>query len=272
MTFIQFLQQVDFPFVVHLMRGITYLGNEVFYILVLPIAFWCWRKDAAVPLVLLLICTLVINVGLKEYWAIPRPDKSVRLIAATGFSFPSGHAQAPMVLWGYIAWITKSYRIPALIIFLIGLSRVYLGVHFIQDVFAGWLIGFTTLFIGIHLQKRMSSRDVHFEPIPMAILFLFLGAAVPVLFWHDLTVKGGGLMAGTLSGLYLERAWVKFEMSSTLLQGTAKAFLGMSGAILLYLGLKTILPDTDIFNWIRYADIGLWIGLVAPWIFARLKL
>jgi hypothetical protein len=46
----------------------------------------------------------------------------------------------------------------------------------------------------------------------------------------------------------------------------------MSGAILLYLGLKTILPDTDIFNWIRYADIGLWIGLVAPWIFARLKL
>jgi hypothetical protein len=49
------------------MRGITHLGDEVFYILVLPIAYWCWRKDAAVPLALLLISTLLLNVVLKEY-------------------------------------------------------------------------------------------------------------------------------------------------------------------------------------------------------------
>ncbi len=257
---------------IHLMRGITHLSDEVFYILVLPIAYWCWRKDAAIPLAILLLSTLVLNVGLKEYWAIPRPNESVRLIEATGFSFPSGHAQAPMVLWGYIAWITKSYRWPALIVFLIGISRVYLGVHFIQDVFAGWLIGFTTLYIGIHIQQRIALRKIQFEAIPMALLFGLLGVLVPTIFYHELTVKGGGLMAGALSGLFLEKAWVQFKISHAFWKKAAKALLGISGAVLLYIGLKSILPATDLFNWLRFLGIGLWIGLGAPWAFARLRL
>lgn len=257
---------------IHLMRSITYLGDEVFYILVLPIAYWCWRKEAAVPLAILLISTLVLNVGLKEYWAIARPDESIRLTEAAGFSFPSGHAQAPMVLWGYIAWITKSYRWPVLIIFLIGISRVYLGVHFIQDVFAGWLIGFTTLYIGIQIQKRIESQKIQFNPIPMALLFGFLGALVPIIFYHELTVKGGGLTAGALSGLYLEKAWVQFELSSDFWKKAVKAFIGIAGAVLFYIGLKSILPVTDLLNWLRFLSIGLWIGLGAPWTFTRLRL
>ncbi|MBT3617367.1 MAG: phosphatase PAP2 family protein [Candidatus Marinimicrobia bacterium] len=254
------------------MRGITHLGDEVFYILVLPIAYWCWRKDAAVPLALLLISTLVLNVVLKEYWSILRPNESIRLIEATGFSFPSGHAQAPMVLWGYIAWMTKSYRWPALIIFLIGISRVYLGVHFIQDVIAGWLIGFTTLYLGIQIQKRIEFRKIQFEPIPMALICGFLGVLIPTVFYHELTVKGGGLMAGALSGLFLEKSWGNFRMSTILWKQIAKAIIGMAVAVVLYSGFKFTFPATDLFNWVMFLCIGLWIGLGAPWTFSRLRI
>ena len=94
-----------------------------------------------------------------------RPDAVFSLISENGYSFPSGHALMSVVFYGAIAYfIYKLYQkmwqkivlaaVFAALIFLIGFSRVYLGVHWVSDVVAGWLVGFLILIFLILIFKR----------------------------------------------------------------------------------------------------------------------
>jgi undecaprenyl-diphosphatase len=94
--------------------------------------------------------TAALNVGLKLLFARDRPDALLRLIDTSGYSFPSGHAMASAAIYGAVAVVlfTRFPRIkwPSLIVCValvtaIGLSRVYLRVHYPSDVLAGWGLG-----------------------------------------------------------------------------------------------------------------------------------
>ena len=149
MNLILFLQQFDYPALVYIFKAITLLGNPEFYFLALAVIYFSWRKEEIAPLAALLFISYFINIELKEFFSISRPPEELFFITVFGHGFPSGHAQVSMVLWGYIAWRLKSFSWPALFVLLIGVSRVYLGVHYFNQVFAGWLVGFTTLVLGI---------------------------------------------------------------------------------------------------------------------------
>jgi undecaprenyl-diphosphatase len=89
-----------------------------------------------------------LNGALKGAFARPRPDLWEPMLHYPGYSFPSGHAMATMTLaWvlGLLAWRTR-WRWPVLALMsaftaLVGLSRLYMGVHFPSDVLAGWAAG-----------------------------------------------------------------------------------------------------------------------------------
>ena len=92
------------------------------------------------------------NTLLKQLVARTRPEALEPIIEERGFSFPSGHAALGMVAWGIVAVVvvrsplpisTKRWLLAGLVVlvFLIGLSRVYLGVHYPSDVVAGWAAG-----------------------------------------------------------------------------------------------------------------------------------
>ena len=91
---------------------------------------------------------------MKLFFAKPRPELWHRLIPETSFSFPSGHAVGSMVVYGFIAYILAKemqqhkhivYAAASLLIIAIGLSRLYLGVHYPTDIIAGYGIGFLWL-------------------------------------------------------------------------------------------------------------------------------
>ncbi len=81
----------------------------------------------------------------------PRPPVAERLISVTGWSFPSGHATQSVAFWGMLVVVlcggrtravrTVGWVVAALVALAVGLSRIYLGVHWISDVTAGWLLG-----------------------------------------------------------------------------------------------------------------------------------
>ena len=110
----------------------------------------------------------LILLGLKEFFARARPEESV--IHAGGYAFPSGHAFAAMVFWGYLIYLSWKHigikvldfvvtMVCFLMIFLIGTSRVYLNVHWLTDVLGGFLSGFAWLVISILIVRHVEWPD-----------------------------------------------------------------------------------------------------------------
>ena len=155
-----------------LMIFITYLGNWQAIvglgIVMLAILWSMKKKREAVFFATAVISGEIIKEILKFIFHKERPDISLALIQENGFSFPSGHAFMSVIFYGMICYFiyqackNKWQKIILLItttilIFLIGYSRIYFGVHWISDVLAGWLIGGAVLAFFIVKLKNIKS-------------------------------------------------------------------------------------------------------------------
>jgi undecaprenyl-diphosphatase len=117
-----------------------------------------------------LLGALVIGVAslgngiVKVIIARERPDLLEAMVTEPGFSFPSGHAALGMVAWGVLGVLVSRSRLGprtqwaliaalAIAIVLIGLSRIYLGVHYPTDVMAGWTAGAVVVFLYARLTR-----------------------------------------------------------------------------------------------------------------------
>lgn len=157
---------------VSLASWITLLGDmKVVGIAVLAISLllWIFKKQLYIlPLWLTIFGSELITLAGKMI--IHRPRPLVALYAESGFSFPSGHATIAVALYGFLAYIlfreskqwkskTNSVVICVLIILLIGFSRLYLGVHYLSDVWGGYLSGLLWLIIGIAITEWMRTEQ-----------------------------------------------------------------------------------------------------------------
>lgn len=102
-----------------------------------------------------LALVFALNIALKEIVHRPRPE-GFRLITETGYSFPSGHSMVAMAFYGLLAWMVWHYERDRfvralcvsgfmLVVVAVGLSRIYLGVHYATDVMAGFCISLAWL-------------------------------------------------------------------------------------------------------------------------------
>lgn len=122
------------------------------------------NKKIKLSLAINLIGITLINNLIKVIIARPRPNIN-RLVSETGYSFPSGHSITSMVFYGYLIYLIYKYvdnkkiKIPLIIVLailipLIGLSRIYLGVHYTSDVLCGFLLGWIYLIIFISISNK----------------------------------------------------------------------------------------------------------------------
>lgn len=125
-------------------------------------------KKIKISLVINLLGVTIINNLIKVIVARPRPDIN-RLVRETGYSFPSGHSITSMVFYGYLVYLIYKYidnkkiKIPLMIFLIIlipiiGLSRIYLGVHYTSDVLCGFLLGIVYLILFISISKKYLER------------------------------------------------------------------------------------------------------------------
>lgn len=156
----------------------TFLGSGatefILYFLVAGLLYVKFKMKWE-PLVLFVgvLGAWLLNSGLKELFERDRPSPEGWLVEVDSFSFPSGHAMVSMLFYGlvgYLFWINlrhvwkQAWLIPpttALVIICIGLSRVYLGVHYASDILAGFVAGgalLTGCMIGVHTIRYRRSR------------------------------------------------------------------------------------------------------------------
>lgn len=174
-SFLLWLHQFANPSLDNLMLFITNLGNPSTVIIIAGISLgilW-WRRFRVEKYIFLLSClgAIILNTGLKLFFTKSRPELWNRLITEKSFSFPSGHALGSMVLYGFIAYLLAThypkfakifYILAVILIAAIGISRLYLGVHWPTDIIAGYGVGFLWLMICITMLKLQRIRQGQF--------------------------------------------------------------------------------------------------------------
>lgn len=164
-----FLTQRTF-FGIKFFEAISSLGNWqiVLFISLVIFSFLFVKKKTVfvVPYILVVSCAELLTYFGKIIFGRPRPQSAILSLA--DFSFPSGHAVIAVTFYGFLAYIlikllNKRYKTLVLIlasglIILIGLSRLYLGVHYLSDVLAGYLLGLISLLTGlVFLEKKIKN-------------------------------------------------------------------------------------------------------------------
>ncbi|MBQ3611990.1 MAG: phosphatase PAP2 family protein [Firmicutes bacterium] len=152
------------------MKAITYMGNwqTITVICLILLAFRKTRLTYGVPLSIGALFVSLANKGIKAIVMRPRPDQAMFLIEQGGWSFPSGHSITSMFFYGMAIWlIRRNVTDPGLAdiltvllaipMVLIGVSRVYLGVHYPTDVLAGWCLGVLVIAAIAEIIKRASN-------------------------------------------------------------------------------------------------------------------
>ncbi len=157
-TFSKWVFQLHNPVFTAFFRFITdfgYIQILLILLVIILIVFHKYRFAYILPIHVTI--SVIFNMILKNIFARPRPEM-LRLIDEVGFSFPSGHAMVTMVAYGYLIYVVHHYiqqkwlrySLIAFLVFIIvsvGLSRIYLGVHYLTDVLAGYSISLFYLLV-----------------------------------------------------------------------------------------------------------------------------
>lgn len=144
-------------------RQITRFGNGEI-VIAIALLFLLIRKKLAFFCLINIICNNLLNTGLKLLMMRVRPN-ILRLIEIGGYSFPSGHAMISMAFYGLLIYFVHRlkyfknikillYCVFVLIIVLVGVSRIYLGVHYASDVIGGYLASLAYLFVLISMIEK----------------------------------------------------------------------------------------------------------------------
>jgi len=247
---------------------------------------------------------------MKQLFHQPRPywvGNVQALSTETSYGIPSTHASDSFAAWAYLgvrlqkAWL---WTLAVVLILLIGISRIYLGVHFPHDVIFGWLIGAVAIFIFVRLEERII-EFLQAQTIGRQILTVFALSIIILLIAHliHFLVQGAsdpeawaqysilsrspshfytvaGAFMGATNGYLLMVRLAPFKTSGTPAQKIGRYFLGIVGLILIWKGLDSLFglvaPEESLFGYflryIRYGATGVWATFLAPLIFLRLKL
>jgi len=260
----------------------------------------------------------MVNTALKVAFHGPRPywyssNVKVLVSAENSFGVPSGHAQNGVVVWGTLADRIKHrtiWIIAIIVMFLIGISRIYLAVHFPHDVLLGWLFGVVMLWALLRFERPVLNWIKKYQiGIQLLIIFVFSLFLIFIVIIAQLSLSGWSLpmdwvsnahlafpnepeinplsyhnylsSPGAFFGLAAGWIWISklggFSTKDTWLKLILRYILGLVGVLVLYLGLGALFSDSETFisysiRYIRYALIGFWISGFAPWLFVKLKL
>lgn len=289
--FILWVQSFSNPLLDTVFMAITWLGTIYGYMVILPLIYWSIDRQIGRRLFFLIMASELISTFFKNLFRVPRPDPTaVRQPAPeTSFSFPSDHAQTGgVVFWGYLAakvqrrWFTV---LAVLMAFLLGFSRIYLGVHTPQDVVAGWLIGLIVLWAALKLEPVLVRRWGQLalgQQVAVAILLpllplLLLPSDENGHYPGEMAGRLAGILIGAALGSILEDRTVRFNVAGSWLQRLLRYVFGIALVLGIYLA-GSLIPDLT--PWaldtavrvLRYTLLGLVAFWLIPWLFVKLRL
>jgi membrane-associated phospholipid phosphatase len=268
---IKFIQSYSNPFLDGFFQLITMLGEDMFFILAVALVFWCIDKSFGYKMGFAYLTCGVVNTVIKEICRVPRPIgypgvRSLRVETAGGYSFPSGHTQQAAVFWySMMLELRKKWLYAAGIslIILVGLSRMYLGVHTLLDVVGGALIGLVWIFVSNRLFDWSAKAG---KPELLAVFVLPMLAGL--YFFPTATYfKVAGTITGFWAGYIIEFKYIHYDVRAAFIEQAVKMGIGLAGLLAIKTFVKMLLPQALFSDFIRYALLGIWMTVIAPLLF-----
>lgn len=295
MEFLRLLEGVRVPVLNEFMLAITYLGDEIAFLVVALIMFWCVDKRKGYYILSVGLLGTLANQFMKLWFRVPRPwvlDEKFTILeqareGAGGYSFPSGHTQSSVGTFGGIATVVKNKVVKVVCIavaVLVPFSRMYIGVHTPQDVFvaAGMAI-----FLILVLRPFVLGHDGKYIPVVLGVLTV---AAVAYLCFvefypfpvdidaHNLLsgTKNAYTMLGALLGFlivyFVDGKWMHFPVKAVWWAQLLKIVIGLVLVLAVKEGLssplKMLLGEYP-GRMVRYFLIVIVAGIVWPLSFSH---
>ena len=299
----------------NIMKLASFLGTEEFFLLIMPAVYWCWDARLGFRLGMILVLSNGLCDSLKTAFHTPRPYWVSREVNAWGsetcFGLPSAHAQNAVAFWGLLAGYLKTERAWAAALTLsliIGLSRIYLGVHFAEDVFCGWALGFLILGAFLFAEKQMKDRlaglDLGIQIFvsllaSFGLLSLYALARFSMDGWQmpsswascalaatgnaidplnlKFTLTSAGMLFGLGAGYSLMRRRMRFLAPDAACRKATCYLLGMVGLLMIWYGLGELRRGqtaivVDAIYYLRAALAGIWVAVLAPLLLVKVGL
>ena len=293
-----------------LMGFFTFLGTIQFYLILIPFLYWNVDTRLGLRVLLLLVGSGVATDYLKQLVHLPRPywvGGVRRLSTELSYGIPSGHASGSLAIGALLAarfrqrWLWGGL---AALIFFIGLSRMYLGVHFPHDVVAGWALGLASAYLFLEAGQwvepwlRARSERAQLSPAFGASFVILPGAVLvqavisgspdpggrpvfsaPACVLCAASTGAGALLGGSVGYVHMRRR-APFRTDGVWAQRLARFALGAVGTFLVLEaldGLFALLAEDEtllgyLLRYVRYALTTYYATFGAPALFLRLKL
>lgn len=289
MQVLYWLESIRMPGLNEFMLTITHLGEETAFLALALIFFWCIDKKKGYLIMAVGFIGTMANQFLKLIFRIPRPwvlDENFTILeeareAATGYSFPSGHTTNAVGTFGSIAASTEKRWVRVLTVtlaVLVGISRMYVGVHTPKDV----LVGALTSVVLILLLRNICLQDKGMKPLVAGMIAMSLGLLAFVELYPfpadvdaqnlESGVKNAYTMIGCLAGVAIvyvvDKKYINFHTEAVWWAQILKAVLGLVVVLLAKEGLRA--PLEALFaghmaaRAVRYFLIVIVAGIVWP--------
>lgn len=290
MEFLRFLEGIRIPVLNELMLGITYLGDEIAFLVVALVLFWCVDKKKGYYVLAVGFLGTITSQLMKLMCRIPRPwvrDPDFTILeqareGAGGYSFPSGHSQSSVGTFGSIAGVTKNKILKILclaVCVLVPFSRMYIGVHTPADVLVGSAIAIVLIFV---LRPLILRNDGKYLPVLLIVMTVAaVGYLCFVSFYpfpedvdqHNLLsgTKNAYTLLGALLGFlvvyFVDEKWLRFPVKAVWWAQCLKVLIGLVLVLAVKEGLssplKALLGEYP-GRLVRYFLIVIMAGVIWP--------
>ncbi len=283
---ILWLQELDrFWLVDVFFQAVSFLGEEYFYIAVLALVYWLINKRLGEFVGVTLGVTFAFNNLAKDFFEAPRPFEESNLVenkrpgTATGHSMPSGHTQGAASFFAAFAFYLrrKSVLILAIVVtVLMMFSRMYLGVHYLEDVLVGGALGFLTVGFVYYFFNRYRNQQRALHRFYAVLIVLFL----PFTFFvtgNDF-FRGYGILVGLIAAVVFEKRFVSFTLEISWPKKLLRYLLGMIILLAVLMGLGAFFSVfasdgtlKNVLDFLRYFTVA-FVGFgLYPYFFTRFK-
>ena len=267
---------------------ITFFGEELLILIILPICYWAIDKKLGTYLCVASFATLTVNGAVKDVAQIERPifHEAIRYVEIENFfvdtvglkgsySFPSGHSQGIATLaFGIGCYFNKKkiWISAVTLTLLVMLSRMYLGVHWPLDVLVGGLLG---AIIAVACYKVFTKLN---EPnkIKFYIIAALVSLVVLLFAKSDDTYKAVGALVGFALGALFENKLVNFDpKQGTVLKKVLRCVIGLIAVLVIRIGLKEVfglIGEYQLLGFLRYLIMVFFGFGVYPLIFKKANL